>query len=47
MYGRNLLRKRDKQVFYVLPVESILGKLPVVPIGDTDTVPFATRQNAK
>ncbi len=24
----------DIQVFYALPVESILGKLPVVPVGD-------------
>ena len=40
-------RKRDKQVFYVIPVESILGKLPVVPIGDTGTIPFAMRQNAR
>ncbi len=39
-------RKRDKQVFYVISVESILGKLPVVPIGDTGTIPFAMRQNA-
>ena len=40
-------RKRDSQVFYVLPVASILGKLPVVPIGDTGTIPFAMRQNAR
>ncbi len=39
--------KRDKQVFYVIPVESILSKLPVFPIGDTGTVPFAMRQNAR
>jgi hypothetical protein len=39
--------KRDKQVFYILPVESILGELPVVPIGDTGTIPFAIRQNAR
>ncbi len=32
-------RKTDSQVFYVLPVESILGKLPVVPVGDTRTIP--------
>jgi hypothetical protein len=32
-------RKKDKQVFYVLPVENILGKLPVVPVGDTGTIP--------
>jgi hypothetical protein len=28
------------QVFYVLPVESILGKLPVVPVGETGTIPY-------
>jgi hypothetical protein len=28
-------RLRDNQVFYVLPVESILGKLPVIPVGET------------
>ncbi len=37
-------RKTDSQVFYVLPVESILGKLPVVPIGDTGTIPYSMRQ---
>jgi hypothetical protein len=40
-------RKRDSQVFYVLLVESVLGKLPVVPIGDTGTIPFAMRPNAR
>ena len=39
-------RKTDSQVFYVLPVESILGKLPVVPIGDTGTIPYSMRQHA-
>ena len=39
-------RKQDSQVFYVLPVESILGKLPVVPIGDTGTIPYSMRQHA-
>jgi hypothetical protein len=38
---------QDKQVFYVIPVESILGKLPVVPIGETVTILFAMRQNAR
>ena len=35
-------RKRDGQVFCDLPVESVLGKLPVVQIGDTGVtqVPF-------
>ncbi len=40
-------RKSDEQVFYVLPVESVLGKLPVGLIGDTDTIPFAMRQHAE
>ncbi len=40
-------RKRDSQVFYVFPVESVLGKLPVIPIGETGTIPFAMRQNAR
>ena len=33
-------------MFYVLPVESILGKLPVVPVGDTGTIPYSMRQHA-
>ena len=42
-------RLPDNQVFYVLPVESILGKLPVVPVGDTGTIPYCTgmRQHAE
>jgi hypothetical protein len=32
-------RKQDSQVFYVLQVESIIGKLPVVSVGDTGTIP--------
>ncbi len=41
-------RKRDnKQVFYVIPVESILGKLLVVPVGDTGTIPLVMRQNER
>ena len=43
MYGR----KHDNQKFYVLPVEYILGKLPVVPVGDTGTVPYSMRQQAE
>jgi hypothetical protein len=40
-------RKRDKQVFYVLPEESIPSQLPVVLIGDTGMIPFAIHQNAR
>ncbi len=43
MYERN----QDNQVFYVLPVEYILGKLPVVPVGDTGTIPYSMRQHAE
>jgi hypothetical protein len=28
---------------YVIPIESILGKLPVVPVGDTGTIPHRLR----
>jgi hypothetical protein len=38
-------RRPDNRVFYVLPVESILGKLPVVPVGDTGTIPDCMRQH--
>ena len=33
-------------MFYVLPVESILGKLPVVPVGDTGTIPYSMLKHA-
>ncbi len=33
-------------MFYVLPVEYILGKLPVVPVGNTGTIPDSMRQHA-
>ncbi len=40
-------RRPDNQVFYVIPVESILGKLPVVPVGETGTIPYCMRQSAE
>ena len=30
-------------ILYVLPVTSILGKLPLCPVGDTGTIPFSER----
>ena len=33
--------KSNKQVLYVLPITSILSKLPSVPVGDTGTIPFS------
>ena len=32
-------RKPSSQVLYVLPITHILGKLPLVPVGDTGTFP--------
>ncbi len=40
-------RRPDNQVFYVLPVESILGKLLVVPVCETGTIPYCMRQHAE
>ncbi len=40
-------QKRDKQVYYVLPIVSICGKLPVVPVSDTGTVPFSMREHTE
>ena len=31
------------EILYVIPVKSILGKLPVVPVGDTGTIPHTMR----
>jgi hypothetical protein len=39
-------RRIGHEVFYVLPIESILGKLPVVPVGTTGTIPNSMRQSA-
>ena len=39
--GSQILYELDhrKPVLYVIPVEHILGKLPLVPVGDTRTIP--------
>jgi len=36
-------RKENKLVLYVVPLSSILGKLPLAPVGDTGTIPFCMR----
>jgi hypothetical protein len=36
----------NPQVLYVIPVSSILGLLPLVPVGATGTIPFAMRREA-
>ena len=37
-------RRENKLFLYVVPVSSILGKLPVVPVGDSGTLPYAMRR---
>jgi hypothetical protein len=37
-------RREQAQVLYVIPVSSILGRLPLVPVGATGTIPFAMRR---
>ena len=32
-----------KEILYVVPISSVLGKLPVVPAGDTGTIPCSYR----
>ena len=34
-----------KPILYVLPIESIIGKLPVLPAGDTGTITFRLRKD--
>jgi hypothetical protein len=39
-------RREQAQVVYVIPVYSILGRLPLVPVGATGTIPFAMRRES-
>ncbi len=39
-------RREQAQVLYVIPVSSILGRLPLVPVGATGTKPFAMLREA-
>ncbi len=34
------------QVLYVIPVSSILGRLPLVPVSNTGTIPYEMRREA-
>jgi hypothetical protein len=38
--------REQAQVLFVIPVSSILGRLPFVPVGATGTIPFAMRREA-
>lgn len=39
-------RREQSQVLYVIPVSSILGRLPLVPLGETGTIPFDMRRES-
>jgi hypothetical protein len=39
-------RHEQAQVLYVIPVSSILGRLPLVPVGATETIPFTMRRES-
>ncbi len=39
-------RREQAQVLYVIPVSSILGRLPLVLVGATGTIPFAMPREA-
>ena len=36
-------RSMQSQVLYVVPITSTLGRLALVPVGDTGTIPFSMR----
>ena len=36
-----------KEVMYVLPITSILGRLPVILAGDTGTIPYSYRDGCR
>ncbi len=36
-------RREQSQVLYVIPASSILGRLSLVPVGQTGTIPFEMR----
>ena len=39
-------RREQSQVLYAIPVSSLLGRLPLVPVGATGTVPFTMRRES-
>jgi hypothetical protein len=39
-------RREQAHVLYVIPVSSILGRLPVVPVGEKGTIPFDMRRES-
>ncbi len=43
MSGTKQLHQPEKPVVYIVPITSILGRLPLIPAGDHDTIPAALR----
>ncbi len=43
--GSRVVNELDykKPILYVVPIQNILGKLPLVPVGDTGTIPHSMR----
>ncbi len=39
-------RRESGHVLYVVPVSTILGRLPLVPVGSTGTIPFEMRRGS-
>ncbi len=38
-------RREQAQGLYMIPESSVLGRLPLVPVGTTGTIPFARDEN--
>ncbi len=41
--GTKQLYQQEKPVIYIVPITSILGRLPLIPAGDHGTIPVALR----
>jgi hypothetical protein len=41
--GTKQLYQPEKPVVYIVPITSILGRLPLIPVGDHGTIPAALR----
>jgi hypothetical protein len=39
-------RRLQSQVMYVIPITSILGRLALVPVGETGPIPYSMRKEA-
>ncbi len=46
-YTKQLYQPEPKPVAYVVPTTSILGRLPLIPVGDHGTIPAAFRHRKK